>query len=694
MSRQAKYSRKKQSEVSDIGDIPKVKNPRRRARCKKDLHRFLREYFPHSTGQSPFSPDHERAIGRVQECELEGGLFAECFPRGFAKTTISENSVLHAVLYGHRRFIAIFGSSADAASSMIESIKMELTENDLLYEDFPEVCHAIRALEGKPQRCASQTHGGNLTYIEWTAEKIVMPAIKGSKAGGTVVMARGITGATRGLKHKTAGGDQIRPDLVILDDPQTDESANTDLQVSKRMAVIKKSILKLGGHSKKIAVVMNATIIRRGDLVDQICDQKKNPAWQSERIKMVKVWSDAHDTLWLDKYRTIRNTFDPLLLGDQKRAHRDATEFYKENREAMDAGCIVSWEHCFDKSAEISAIQHAYNLLIDDGPEVFASECQNEPLADEEETELAADTWLTTERLNRVPIGIVPLQSTRLVSHIDVQGNLLYWMVVAFDEMFGPSIVDFGTWPKVDRQYFALRDIRKSLMAATGADSQSAAIHLAVQRCADELKKREWKRSDGATLDMEKIGVDANWGPYTDEVYKACRESPHASIMLPTHGRYYGAKSLKRFEDAKPQPGDRIGMGWRLVRAVSKTKHGIGYLLIDTNRWKTMTHKRMTSTPGSPGALMLPGSDPQRFRLLLEHLFSEKGIMVEALGRTAEEWSARRTGGDNHWWDNLVSCHAIANVIGVREPTAATSSGGKKRVKFSELQKAKQANRN
>jgi hypothetical protein len=327
----ARRSREQSSAVADIGEVPPVKDPARREACRLDLHKFLVTYFPQSTGRKPFSTDHRRAITRLQQCILEGGLFGQAFPRGFAKTTISENSAIWAVLYGHRKFVPIFGADANSASGNIDSIQLELSENDLLYEDFPEVCHAIRALEGKAQRCASQTvstwspcpecggtrengEGGQCkvcrgrgrvadesaqTHIEYRADLIVLPTIAGSVASGAIITARGIMSGCRGMKHKRPDGTQQRPDFVILDDPQTDESASTDLQVEKRLDVIRKGILKLGGHDRKIACVMNATVIKPNDLVERVFDPKKFPAWQTERIKMVRKWSKVHETLWL-----------------------------------------------------------------------------------------------------------------------------------------------------------------------------------------------------------------------------------------------------------------------------------------------------------------------------------------------------------------------------------------------------------
>lgn len=173
---------------SDIGEIPPVANPARRESCRLDLELFLTTYFPNSTGLSPFSPDHKRVIARIQGCVINGGRFTNAVYRGFAKSTISENAILWATLYGHRKFCAIFAGEGKLADRASNSCKMELSDNELLYEDFPEVCHAVRALEGKTQRCASQTFNGEKTHIKWQADATVMPSIPGSVSSGSIIM--------------------------------------------------------------------------------------------------------------------------------------------------------------------------------------------------------------------------------------------------------------------------------------------------------------------------------------------------------------------------------------------------------------------------------------------------------------------------------------------------------------------------
>jgi hypothetical protein len=702
--------------VADIGAFPAVKNPARRAACERNLPLFLTTYFPRSTGLKPFGKDHNDAIGRIQICEFEGGYFGQAFPRGGAKTTISENTVLHAILYGHRDFAVLYGADANAASSNIDSIKLELAENDLLCDDFPEVCWAVRALEGKAQRCASQTHkpgdvegwtptdeqASRQTHIEWRGDTIVLPtiyvpegwaAVGGPKPGaklvpsaasGRIVTTRGIMGGSRGLKHKRPDGTQVRPDFIILDDPQTDESASTALQVKKRLDVLRKNILRLGGHSKKLAIVMNATAIKPDDMVDQVSDPKKFPAWQFLRIKMVKAWGKSKETLWLTDYARLRNTYNPDILGDQQRAHRAASAFYDRNRGLMDAGHEVFWEHCYDPSTERSAIQHAYNILIDDGEEVFASECQNEPLRETEEGQQPTLTAREiTEKLNRHERGAVPLDVSRIVAFIDVQKTALFWGVCGFADGFTGYALDYGVWPDPKREYVGLSEIRKTIQKVTGRASLEESIYAGLDILTGELAAREWRREDGAALKIERMPIDANWGESTDVIYQFCRQSPHAAILTPSHGRYVGATS-RPFSDWHPKPGDRTGLNWRMPAVQNRRQ--VRYLLFDANWWKTFVQKRLATAMGGRGCLSLFGDRPEKHRMLADHLTSETPIEVEAKGRKVIEWKIGPGRPDNHFLDCLVGCHVAASMQGVAL-IEKTPGKPRNRVKLSEIQK-------
>jgi hypothetical protein len=621
---------------------------------------FLTTYFPASTGLSPFSADHDSVIGRIQRCILGGGRFLNVVYRGFAKTSIAEGAALWGTMYGHRRFVPIFGADALAAAGIVESLKVELSDNDLLADDFPEVCHAVRALEGKPQRCASQTYQAKPTHIEWKADRIVLPTIAKSPASGAILCAKGITGGFRGLKFKRADGTQQRPDFVILDDPQTDEMARSPVQVQKTLATFRKAVLKLGGHQRALAIVVNGTIIEQDDALDQLLDANKNPAWDSVRIPMVKQWATAHETLWLGQYAELRNRFDKAIPGDQQRAHGEATAFYREHRAEMDAGGVVSWEHCYDHETELSAVQHAYNALIDDGAEAFASEYQVAPLPriTTDLVELTADQ--VAGRLNRHGQGVAPAQATRLTGFVDVQAELLFYLIAAWAEDFSGAVLDYGTWPRQTRAYYTLRDAHPTLSTYYPGLGLEAQIHAGLSALTEDLLNTDWLTDGGgATQRLGLLLIDSGWQP--EVVERFCRTSAYGAALQPSKGRGITASSSS-ISDWPKKPGERRGLNW-IIPAI-RPGHGTRLLIYDTNAWKSFVTARLSAPIGGKGCLTLFGDRPDAHQLFAEHATSEYRVRTSGRGRIVDEWKLR-TGRDNHLWDCLVGATVAANVQGV-----------------------------
>lgn len=654
-ARAAARGRAETAAVADIGELLAIENPERKARCRGHLESFLVEYFPHSTGCKPFSADHSRAIARIQDCVLNGGRFVEAVFRGWGKSTIAENASLWALLYGHRKFIPIFGGEASSGERSIDSIKMELTENDLLMEDFPEVCHACRSLEGKPQRCAGQTYLGVRTHIEWTADTVVLPALEGSRASGAIIMCKGITAASRGIKYKRPDGTQQRPDFVFIDDPQTDESANSPLQVEKRLEVIRKNILKQGGHNKRLAVVMAATVIQPDDVVDQLLRDK---AWQGERIKMVKKWADHHDDMWMGEYARLRTNYDGEVVGAQKIAHEAATAYYAANKEAMDAGAVVSWEHCLDEEVELSAIQHAYNALIDDGSAVFASEYQNEP-----EAQRGGDEQLQTVHVIKksvlLPRALVPSWVTHLTAFIDVGDSLLYGCVMGWADGFRGHVLDYGTFPDQKKAFFYYRDAKLTMQRAFPGHGKEAIIRASLDAFCSALFGHEYMREDAVQMRVNAALIDSGDGDHSDTVYEFCRRSRYAPMLRPSKGRYVGASSAP-WEKFPHRKGEVLGHHW-LVAPVPKSP-ATRLVHFDANYWKSsITTGFLTPVAGKRSIELFDGDH----RMYADHLTAEYGIKTRGRDREVTEWKVR-PGRDNHFLDCTVGCAVGASMLGIK----------------------------
>ncbi len=635
----------------DIGELPEVQNPVRKAQARQDFRFFCECYFP-LTFHLPWSPDHLKVIARIEQAVLRGGLFSMAMPRGSGKTTICECACIWAVLYGHRDFVCLIGSDEGHAMDMLESIKTELDANDLLLEDFPEVVYPIQALDGIANRCNGQLYKGERTHIGWTAREVVLPTMPQSTASGAIIKVAGITGRIRGMKFKRSDGHTVRPSLVVLDDPQTDESARSLSQCATREGILAGAILGLAGPGKKISGIMPCTVIRPSDMADNILNRDKHPEWNGERTKMVYSFP-AHEKLW-QRYGELR--------GESLRTHgdlRDATQFYADHRDAMDDGAVIAWPERFNHD-ELSAIQHAMNLKLQDEAAFFA-EYQNEPLpaVTPDADELTADQ--IASKVNRLEQRLVPIGCNHVTMFIDVQGNLLFYVIAAWEEDFTGYVIDYGTYPDQQRQYFTLRDARYTLAMATKSAGLEGSIYAGLEALTGLTLGREWQRDDGAMLRIERCLIDANWGASTDVVYQFCRQSAHAGIVLPSHGRFVGASS-QPFSEYKRRPGDRVGHNWRLPNVAGK--RAIRHVVYDTNFWKTFVAARLAVPMGDRGCLSLFGDQPEPHRLFAEHLTAEYRVRTEGRGRTVDEWKLRPERSDNHWLDGLVGCAVGASIQG------------------------------
>lgn len=690
----------KRAADAEIGEeldaLRKLINWERRERAQSDLMYSLQTYHPLSTGLSPFSEDHDRVVARIQDCAFTGGVFCEAVYRGFSKTTISQNAAMWLESHGHRRVIPLFGATDDDAKRNMQSIKLELETNDAWLEDFPEICYPIRRLQGRPQRCAAQTYHGEPTRMEWTGEMIVLPTIPWSKASGGVIVTRGLTAASRGLVFKKPDGANVRPDFFLIDDPQTDESAKSPTQVDNRLDIIKRTILRSGGHRKRLAGVLTGTVRAENDVLEQLMNPLLSPAWQFERIRMVRRWADEHGDhataivpeklgpLW-QKYADIRNSFDRDSLNDQKRAWREATAFYTEHRKDMDAGCIVSWEGCFDPEHEVSAIQHAYNILIDEKQDVFSTECQCEPpIAKESLGLLSVDE--ICRKVNGYNRGIVPKDAIYLTAFIDVQGELLYWAVVAWTADFTGYVVDYGAWPKQSRHYYALADAAPNISTIYKGGLE-ARLFAAIQDLAAHLLGREWPQDGGGVIKVSKCLIDANWGESRDTVYSACRQSPHAAILLPTHGKGIKA-SASPIHLWPKQEGEKRGANWVIRRS---QKSPIPYGIYDTNFWKSFLHSRFCVPLGDSGCLSLFKAEPALHRMLADHIHAEYPVAVEVSGggRKVNEFQERPNHPDNHGLDLLTGNCVAASMLGAALPSDRPKASKQRRSLREMAQQAK-----
>lgn len=709
-------------DAQDIGPIPQVKNWARRLACQKNLPLFLRTYLYHAFPK-PFCQDHISALGKAQQAVLYSGLFAQAAPRGDGKTERTKGTGLWATIYGHRKFVLMIGATSDAAHELLDGIRFYLESSATiirdddgtfigyepglfpeLAEDFPEIVYPILALEGESKRQGGQRCGDDKTKIHWGGKFITYPTvppgnwIDGRRIGqapgaGATIHVTGITGRVRGFNINGQ-----RPSLVLPDDVQTDESAGSPAGNAKIEKILAAVVIGLAGPGKKIAGIMPCTVICRGDAIDNILSHEKHPEWDSSRTKMLyafpaKLESDPkkpEEPSW-EEYREIRNNYNPQGAdGDKRRAADDATLYYLQHHEALQEGSIVAWPERFADD-ELDALQHAMNLFFQDRQAFFA-EYQNDPLPADlgNVVELTAD--IVVSRLSNVPRGVVPHQAATMTGFIDVQAEILFWMVCAWREDFTGWIVDYGVWPDQGRAYFTKRDASRTLAKATGIPSEEGQLHEGLKRLTSRLLDEPWKRENGEGMRISRLLIDS--GYQAKWVYEFVRQQHRQGreSILPSKGDYFGASSTRLIGEGK-KIGDKAGFCWHLPLAT--VERGVRLCHIDSNSAKSFVHARLSVEPGLPESLSIFGKDKSVHRMLADHLTAEyrDRKTSERTGRTVDEWFVKPGGPDNDFLDCLAGNVAAAAMIGAaiggaHQPIRSAPSGPRLTIDQIKAQKA------
>ena len=154
---------------------------------------FGQTYFPeHFPSKHPVIHTDMLAL-----MNSNASLKAVAFPRGHAKSTvISFLLVLYRIVFQERKFIVIVSESEDKAKDFVIRVRDELEYNSRLIKTF--------APEGK------------FKTTDWSKTDFTTDT-------GIRVVAKGAGQSLRGLIHK-----DTRPDMIVLDDIETNDTAGTE----------------------------------------------------------------------------------------------------------------------------------------------------------------------------------------------------------------------------------------------------------------------------------------------------------------------------------------------------------------------------------------------------------------------------------------------------------------------------------
>jgi predicted phage terminase large subunit-like protein len=312
----------------------------RKAQASLSLDFFCRTYFPHYFAK-PSSRLHkyfsQRYLDMIQKAIQtgQGDKEANAAPRGNAKSTWGTFGLpLWVAAFRKRKFALIVSETRSQAESFLSFIKLELETNERLQQDFPE-------LYGEGPK--------------WTSDQIIT-------RNGVKIQAAGAGQKLRGLRH-----GNCRPDLVIVDDLENDESVESPDQRKKLENWFFKALMKIGQPDTVFIVV--GTILHYDSLLARLLVK---PGWKGQKFKAVMKWSPAVK-LWEEWERI----YADISIGKDL-AEAAADNYFFGHEAEMLAGTEVLWP-------EMEPYYYLMKMRVSDGPAYFESEKQNEPLNPEDQ---------------------------------------------------------------------------------------------------------------------------------------------------------------------------------------------------------------------------------------------------------------------------------------------------------------------
>ena len=430
--------------------------------------------------------------------------------------------------------------------------------------------------------------------------------------------------------------------------------------------VIDRAVSGAAGPDTTLSVVLLCTI-QNGDCISaEYTDRTLRPSYSGDRFKQVIAWpqSEGAKKLWAEY---VEKRQDGKRLGHDPNGEQ-ANQHYIDNRAVMDAGFEVANPFRF-KNGAISAQQHIYNEVADNGWAMVFSEYQNEPKDAQNDTGIPKAEAIERRR-NGLKKWVLPPETQVVVAHIDVGQDVLWWTAMAVWGAFAGSVLAYGAWPPQHRSYFNANEVSPTIAEAYkaahgGAEADlDAMLTWALGQLVGELSGRPLRTEAGVVHNWSKIGVDS--GFETETIYRFVRQSPHRAILRPTKGM---PLSMKKEPMGAWKKVDGEVRGWN-SRIVTPEGRSDRIAEFDANAWKTKLHNRLALPMGSASALTLFGEhgDPRvEHQMFAQHLTAEYRQLVKVGSREGYEYSPKPGKPDNHLLDTSGGCFLLAGFSGISD---------------------------
>lgn len=563
---------------------------KRRNKLEKNTAEWLRYYFP-GIFRLPFGSVHHEIIEAVDYTVTTGGRCVVAGPRGTGKSYLLDGCALKAVVEKKCRFPVVIPWDSKGLKKALGFWQKALCFNDRFTKDYPDFCHPFVACRGSSQKCLTlldedhRPYGARLLVSEGL---IVLPDSLGVIGGST------INGNPLGLHHTTDTGEGLRPDCVLIDDPQDAETAQSPMQIQDSIDLIDKDIAGMSGPDKAMPMMMACTVKQRGDVAEHYLHSRSG--WRAVRVAQI--------TSWPKNLLAWEEWFKAYEVGEeQKDGGKAGIAYYKAHKSELTEGMAVSWDHRFSKGqpdALYSAMFDFYRM----GKAAFMAERQGQPLE-----AISSQYNLTTDMIIRhstdIPRLNMPPRTVVLSGHIDINRAGLHWCISAFDQSMTGHCVAYGKHP----QYGDLW-----LENAPELDRKQA-IFKGLKMLCDQIAQTQF---NGPVISKRNRIMLVDLGYERDVVMRfASLAANYPFLVLPCGGR----AAHKYFV----QKVNLVGRPFENCH-VQRTQDGSGqYLVFNSDAWRETAQRAFLAEIGAPGGYTIHAAgDPRQHQTFADHIAAEK----------------------------------------------------------------------
>jgi hypothetical protein len=651
-ARDANERRRDRRKASSMIERRECADPDRRARLERDPAGWLRWYLS-AAFPLPWGQVHRDMIGAAVRSIQTGAGMCCAAPRGTGKSSVLAGVALWAVLSGACRFPVVAGWSHQAARRMLRKWLSSLADNERLHADYPEICGPFEV----------STHANRLKGMAWEdsgdlcgADVRVMDGALVLPDGRGALGAVSISGNVRGLHAGLPDGSTIRPDVLLLDDPQDKATAESPALVRKVVDRIEADLFSMSGPDVRLAVMTAATIIAAGDVAEHFLQHED---FEAIRVAQVTAWPTGWDNAESEARRLWADWNKARLEGiDNRDGGKAARKFYRANKGAMIEGMAVSWPARFDKKrkdpdAFYAAMWDYFRL----GERAFMAERQNAPLSNQAESVFELPQAHVARRVNGLARRKAPDNAVALVGMVDINADGLRWGLAAASNERALSIVAYGIHPGHGRPLIG------------DGESEAVAIMRGLSGLDEVLSQTAILRGDDR-MPIDCMLLDCG-GSWMQTVFDWLNAGGRQSSIPWMASRGWGSRNYRPSRNMIGRPGD----GMHLAKWPGK-----GNVLVhNSDQWRMSQQKGWLLPVGAPDAIALFGTDGEK------HEHFADGVVCERLVAYAEtdhgplfKWQ-NTPGLRNDWGDVATGLFVAAARMGLT-PTGIRQDAPKRKV--------------